>query len=241
MSSVRVEVCVDTVQSLEAAIAGGANRIELCSALALGGLTPSMALAQEAARAPVPVYAMIRPRAGDFIYSAGDVDIMANEIALLKEAGLAGIVIGASRDGDLDAPILKRLLAAAGDMGATLHRVFDLLDNPLKTIDVAVDLGFERILTSGGSVNALEGSHRLREFVAYAGGRISIMAGGGINARNVTEIIARTRVHEIHGSFSTVSRHYAHDVQALGFATTRSLSTTDAGTVRNVCNLINND
>jgi copper homeostasis protein len=198
-----LEVCVDTPAGLAAAIDGGADRIELCSALALQGLTPAPGLMAIAAEAAIPIYPMIRPRHGDFVYDAGDLDAIFRDIDAVRAAGLAGVVIGANRpSGELDADALAMLVAHADGLGVTLHRAFDLTPDPFAALETAIDLGFERILTSGGALNAMAGAGTIARLVEQADGRIAILAGGGVNPRNVAELIARTGVVEVHGSCS---------------------------------------
>ncbi|MBL0372311.1 copper homeostasis protein CutC [Rhizobium sp. KVB221] len=214
-----LEVCVDDVAGLNAAIEGGADRIELCSALALGGLTPSAGLMSVAARSPVPCYAMIRPRAGDFTYTAREIDMMTNDIFFAASAGLAGVVFGASLpDGRLDAETLRTLCDAVGSMPRTLHRAFDLVPDLAEAIDLAVECGFERILTSGRKKTAPEGLDDLAEAVRIAGGRISIMPGAGINLKTIEAILARLDVTEVHSSCSANSAIADPRIVALGFS-----------------------
>ena len=233
-----LEVCVDTPNGLAAAVAGGADRIELCAALALHGLTPSPGLMAQAARAECPVYAMIRPREGDFVYGPLDVDVMKRDIDAVRGAGLAGVVVGANRpSGDLDDDILRMLIAQAAGMGVTLHRAFDLVPDFAVALETAIDLGFERILTSGGERSAPAGAARLAELVAQAAGRLSIMAGGGLNADNVADLIARTGVREVHGSCSGpatggLGAGHADRAGALGFLPAPPRDTVEASVAR---------
>lgn len=197
-----LEVCVDTVAGLDAAIAGGADRIEMCSALALGGLTPSAGLMAEAASRGVPVMAMIRPRAGDFVWSEAEVAVMERDIAAARAAGLAGVVLGASvADGRLDGPVLRRLVAASQGMDLTLHRCFDLVPDKHEALEAAVKLGFPRVLTSGGAMTAEGGASMIAGLVRRAAGRLAIMPGAGVSARNAGALIA-LGVSELHGSCS---------------------------------------
>lgn len=197
-----VEVCVDCVSALEAAVTGGCDRIELCSALALGGLTPSAGLIAEAARIGVPVMAMIRPRAGDFVWSEAEIRQMETDIAFVRAAGLAGVVLGACLpDGRLDVPVLGRLTVAASGLDTTLHRAFDLVPDFDTALEQAIDLGFRRILTSGGKASALEGADRIGALVKRAAGRITIMPGAGVTAGNVSRLLALGAT-EVHGSCS---------------------------------------
>ncbi|MGA1831790.1 copper homeostasis protein CutC [Rhizobium wenxiniae] len=198
---VLLEVCVDSAEGLEAAVAGGAQRIELCSALDVGGLTPSKGLMALAAKMPVPVYVMIRPRAGDFIFDAASRDVMLADIDAARESGLAGVVLGASLpDGRLDVDLLALLAERSRGMGRTLHRAFDLVPDADEALEQAIGLGFERILTSGLAVGAPDGMALLRHLSDRSAGRIAIMAGSGVTPANAAHIIAGTGVAEIHAS-----------------------------------------
>ncbi len=231
MTAIRLEVCVEDATGLAAAIAAGADRIELCSALALGGLTPSPGLMAMAAKAPIPVYAMIRPRAGSFVFSAEDVAQMLADIAAVKAAGLAGVVLGAnSADGRLDADVLRDLRDAARPLGATLHRAFDLVPDPVQALETAIALGFDRILTSGGARTAPEGIETLTLVAERAAGRIGIMPGSGISAESVGALLQRFPFAEVHASCSS-SIAEAPEAVAFGFAAAERRFT-DADKVR---------
>ncbi len=198
-----LEVCVDTLAGLAAAVEGGADRIELCLALGLGGLTPSAGLIAEAAGCGVPVMVMIRPRAGNFCWSGAELRAMERDIATVRGAGLAGVVLGASLpDGRLDVPALHRLVAAAQGSDLTLHRCFDLAPDMGAALEAAVSLGFRRVLTSGGAATASEGAKQIAALVAQAAGRISVMPGAGVTAAEATVLIG-LGVRELHGSCST--------------------------------------
>lgn len=218
MSAIRLEVCVDNPAGLAAAIAGGADRIELCSALSVGGLTPTAGFMSLAAEAPVPVYAMIRPRSGDFVYSEDELAVMERDINQARYAGLAGVVFGANRaGGELDRDVLMRLSQRAEGLGKTLHRAFDLVPDFAAAIEVAIDLGFERILTSGGAKTALEGIETLERIFEMAAGRITIMPGSGVAADTISELMIQLRLSEVHASCSRVINFEAGSVRALGF------------------------
>ncbi|MEJ5022119.1 copper homeostasis protein CutC [Ochrobactrum vermis] len=224
--SVLLEVCVDSAGGLRSAIEGGADRIELCSALELGGLTPSQALMELASKAPIPVYAMIRPRAGNFCFSTEDEALMVSDIGNARSAGLAGVVVGASRnDGSLDVAMLERLAAEAKGLGTTLHRAFDLVPDMTAALQQAIALGFERILTSGLSQTAEEGLDRLRMLAEMARGRISIMPGSGINAKNVGRIVDATGATEVHASCRVLLDEKDSRAIAFGFAAEQSYRT----------------
>ena len=214
-----LEICVDTADGLSAAIEGGADRVELCAGLALGGLTPPPSLIALAARAPVPVHAMIRPRDGDFVYSRAEIDQMARDIAAVRDAGLAGLVLGASRtDGALATDVLGEMLAKRGPLQATLHRAFDLTPEPFLALEQALSLGFDRILTSGQATTATGGATLIRDLCRVSSGRIIIMAGAGITADTVGALVRRTGVREVHASATRPGRAHAPSVVALGFA-----------------------
>ncbi len=196
-----LEVCVDTIASAKAAVRGGAGRIELCAALSEGGLTPSAGLMQAAAALPVPVFAMIRPRNGLFDFSSAEMQIMLEDIAAAKAAGLDGVVLGVQdTDGGLHMAHMARLMQAASGLGTTLHRVIDVVPDPLLAIDQAVELGMDRVLTSGGAARATDGLDLIAQMVTRAAGRLSIMPGSGVTAENVTEVLKSTGATEAHAS-----------------------------------------
>lgn len=224
-----LEVCVDDLGGFGEALAGGADRIELCSALALGGLTPSAALVSSAVRAPIPVHILIRPRAGDFNYDASEEAVIATDLRAAVIAGAAGVVIGANRSGArLDIPLLERLVSVAREAGAgrgkpvalTLHRAFDLCADPLEALEAAITLGFDRVLTSGGAQSAVAGRDVLAALVGRARGRIRILAAGGIDPSNVAAILS-AGVDEIHASCQIPLPEADPKVVELGFAQPR--------------------
>ncbi|OAP41435.1 copper homeostasis protein CutC [Sinorhizobium glycinis] len=232
MSAILLEVCVDDAEGLAAAIEGGADRIELCSALAVGGLTPSAGLMALAACAPVPAYAMIRPRPGDFVFHTAELDIMRRDIEAARAAGLAGVVLGASLpDGRLDAPALGELTGHAAGLGLTLHRAFDLVPDFAEAIEIAVDLGFERILTSGGARNAPAAVDTLARLVELAAGRLSIMPGSGVTIDTIGQLLPRLAVTEVHSSCSVRDAAKDRRMVEMGFAPPERRRT-DAATVR---------
>lgn len=213
-----LEICVDTPGDFDLALAAGVDRIELCSALGLGGLTPTPGLIRHAASSPVPVYAMIRPRAGNFCFSNSEVDVMMDEIQHVRDAGLAGVVLGASDGhGALDEPVLSVLCQAAQGLGQTLHRVVDTITDPVTAVLTAQKLGFERILTSGGAPKAIEGQAVIGRMIETASNDIEIMAGSGVLGAVVPDLWA-VGVRSFHGSCSQVldsNGTRAIDVQAL--------------------------
>ncbi|WP_299015694.1 copper homeostasis protein CutC [uncultured Photobacterium sp.] len=200
-----LEVCIDNIESLHFAQQSGATRIELCSSLALGGLTPSFGFMKQAARrANVPVYAMIRPRQGDFLFSDEDIEIMLADIHAARNAGLQGVVIGVlNAQGEVDNDILRSLMKEAQRLGVTFHRAIDQCVNPFAALDNIISAGCERVLTSGLEANALAGIDTIAEMVKFSGERLSIMAGAGVTSDNVAKIIRKTGVKEVHLSGKT--------------------------------------
>jgi copper homeostasis protein len=226
-----LEVCVDSPKGLAAAIEGGAGRIELCSALELGGLTPVAGLMKAATSAPIPVYAMIRPHSGPFIFDAADEDAMMADIDAVRAFDLAGVVIGANRpDGTLDMPLIHRLKKHAAGLGSTLHRAFDLVPDADVALEQAVELGCERILTSGCAPKAMDGLETLKRISAKADGRISIMPGSGVRCGNVAQILRMTGAREVHGSCSSPANIDPRAV-SFGFAAPAT-NQTDVAVVR---------
>lgn len=218
-----LEVCVDDAAGLQAAQTPEVARIELCAALDVGGLTPSVGLMTLAVGSCVPVYAMIRPRIGNFVFDAQEEKQMIADIGAARELGFAGVVLGASLpDGSLDIAMLSRLSAVAGPMGRTLHRAFDLVPDPLEAVDQACFLGFSRILTSGLAVRAEEGVDMLRRIQSHAKGRIEIMAGSGINPHSVVRVVREGGVRAVHASCRGAPVHEPAAVARLGFGDVRS-------------------
>jgi copper homeostasis protein len=227
----KLEVCVDSIDGMLAAESAGADRIELCSALEVGGLTPSAGQMARAAELAVPVHALIRSRAGDFCFSPDEVSAMVVDIRTARTVGLAGVVIGAAApDGRLDHEALARMRDAAGELSVTLHRVFDLLPDFAEGVDAAVALGCNRILTSGGAVGAPEGASAISTICGYARGRIGIMPGAGITSVNVATLLARVNVSEVHSACGRLRRMQARAV-AMEFCHPQRLET-DADEVR---------
>ena len=203
MSRILLEICVDNPAGVRAAAEGGADRIELCSALALGGLSPSPAFAAAAVESGLVVHAMVRPRAGDFVYSGEELALMVSEVDQLVSAGVAGVVVGATReDGSLDRDALARLRDAAAGIDIVLHRAIDLAPDLCAAVDLAASLGFDHVLSSGGARTAPEGAGPLSKMVDVSAGQISIMAGSGVCAENVAELIRATGVQAVHASAS---------------------------------------
>ncbi|BFI96009.1 MAG: copper homeostasis protein CutC [Rhodanobacter sp.] len=197
-----LEIAANSVASALAAQAGGAGRVELCGALELGGLTPSHAsIAMARERLRIPLYVLIRPRAGDFLYDDDECEAMRRDIETCVALGCDGVVLGVlDADGDVDMERCYGLIAAAGHLGVTFHRAFDLVRDPQRALDDVIALGCERVLTSGGQASAMEGAAPIRELIAQAAGRIAIMPGAGVTAANLPMLAAATGAREFHAS-----------------------------------------
>jgi len=203
---VNLEVCLDNVESVDTCLKAGVDRIELCSALALGGLTPAYSSVFYAVKhAKLVSYAMIRPRAGDFCYSASELRMMIEEIKAMASIGVNGIVFGVlTNDLQIDTGAVAEIvkLSKQFNLGTTFHRAFDFISDYKKSIDILVKLGVDRILTSGLADKAPAGAKIIADAVKYADDRISIMAGSGVNFENVSSLIKETGVKEVHCSAS---------------------------------------
>ncbi|WBB70527.1 copper homeostasis protein CutC [Micromonospora sp. WMMD812] len=195
------EICIDSVEGALAAEAAGADRVELCSALFDGGLTPSIGTIETALHRVdrIRVHVIVRPRAGDFIYSPAEVDAMVRDVRAAVAAGAHGVVIGAlTAEGDVDVPTTRKLIEAAGGARITFHRAFDMVRDPFEALEQLVELGVDRVLTSGQEVSVLEGAPLIADLVRRAGDRIIVMPGGGITPRNIARIIEATGATEYH-------------------------------------------
>lgn len=195
-----IEACVDTVHSARAAEGGGADRIELCDNLVEGGTTPSAGMIEECvARLGIPVFVIVRPRGGDFLYTSSEITVMLRDIAHAKTLGAAGIVAGAlERDASISRTAMRELLIAAAPLPVTFHRAFDACRDPRAALEALVELGVSRILTSGQAATALEGATAIAASVEQAAGRIGVIAGGGVDEDNVAELVRVTGVREVH-------------------------------------------
>lgn len=204
---VLLEVCANSIASCIAAEKGGAGRIELCAALGEGGVTPSPGMVMGALDAvSIPVFPIIRPRGGDFLYSDLEVQQMLTDIRYYRDLGVQGFVVGAlSADGRLDQEICRALIQSADGLPVTLHRAFDMSLDLSSSLEVAIDLGFSRILTSGGKQTAEDGISVLKRLVHQAENRIEVMAGSGVCVENARRIAIETGVRELHGSFQSMS------------------------------------
>jgi copper homeostasis protein len=187
-----IEVCAYSLESCVNAQLAGAGRIELCGGLGEGGTTPSaglISLVRE--RVQLPLYVMIRPRGGDFVYEEAELEVMRRDIDLARRLGADGVVLGVLRpDGRVDVAATRRLVERAGPLGVTFHRAFDLTPDPLEALEMVIETGAERILTSGQKPSALQGCKVLSSLTNQAGARLEMMAGGGVNAENTPQLLA---------------------------------------------------
>ena len=196
-----LEICAETLDGVRAARDGGADRVELCAALAVGGVTPSIGVTEAALAIGLPIHVLIRPGAGDFVHDGLLVEAVARDIRAFAKLGVAGIVVGAltvERRLDLDA--LGYWRDAARGIAMTLHRAIDLCVSPVAAVAGATTLGIDRILTSGGARTAMAGAAAIAAMVGAAAGRIEIMAGAGIDPGNVRALVAVTGVPAVHAS-----------------------------------------
>jgi copper homeostasis protein len=197
-----VEVCCFNIESCIAAAAGGADRIELCGSPNEGGTTPSYGLIKQAMQAvSIPIYPIIRPRGGDFLYSKAEAAEIMYDVAACEQLGCPGVVFGALKeDGTLHQSLLMELVKLCGNMDITLHRAFDRTRDAKEALAMAIDIGFKRILTSGRASNVDDGIDTLKELVAIAANEIIIMPGAGVRANNVAHLIEVTKATEVHTS-----------------------------------------
>lgn len=194
------EVCVEGFSGAAAAEAGGGHRIELCAGLIEGGTTPSIGtLSLVLERLSIKTVVLLRPRGGDFLYTDEEFDTMLRDIEVVRDAGAYGIATGVlTFDGQIDAGRFERLIAASGSLSVTCHRAFDMTRDPIEALETLIELGVDRVLTSGQQPSVPEGVELIRELVDRAAERIVIMPGCGIEEGNVREIVEATGVSEVH-------------------------------------------
>ncbi len=199
-----IEICVDNIESALVSQRGGADRIELCSSLSIGGVTPSKGMIEYAvSHLRIPVNVLIRPRGGDFLYTNSEFNVIKSDIFTAKVAGAAGIVIGMlNSDGTVDSCRMKEVMEMCSPMTVTFHRAFDMVKEQFTALEQIIGLGCNRILTSGGSLHATNGSPIISELVQKSANRIIIMPGSGINERNFAELVEATGCREYHLSAS---------------------------------------
>lgn len=201
MKNYILECCADSVQSAVNAEKGGANRIELCSALIIGGLSPSICLFDQVRKhCSLKINALLRPRFGDFCYDSYELEIIKNEIKLFREHGANGVVIGVLKpDGELDMESMKALIETAKDMDVTLHRAFDVAEDPFKVLEQSKELGINTILTSGQKNTAIEGAELIKELVKQSG-NVDILVGSGVSAQVIESLYNKTNATSYHMS-----------------------------------------
>ncbi|MGN6207261.1 copper homeostasis protein CutC [Asticcacaulis sp.] len=236
-----LEVVVDTAAGLRTAVDNGADRVELVAALSEGGLTPSVGLMKLGGECGCPTRAMIRPRAGDFTYTADELHIMHSDIVAAASCGLEGVVLGANlTSGALDEAALKSLVmhAKAHGLAVAMHRGFDLVPDPLEALEIAISLGIDTILTSGGGQTAAEGVEGLAALVKQAAGRIEILAGKGITAENVGPILD-AGIAAIHASCNAPIPPHDSRAFALGYVSA-NMRDTDAQSVAHLKSILTN-
>lgn len=194
------EICATNLSSVLAAERAGAHRIELCAALDVGGLTPSIGLIRAAVAAVrIPVYVLIRPREGDFCYPPAELALMLDDIRACRAAGAQGVVVGASyHDGRLQLPQMAALREAAGDLDVTCHRAFDFTPDPFQALEELANLGIRRVLSSGQSETAYAGRFLLQQLIKQAANRVIVMPGAGITAANIRTITEVSGAREFH-------------------------------------------
>ena len=220
-----IEICANSAFSCREAAAGGAARVELCAGIPEGGTTPSSGEIKTAQRvAPsIDINVIIRPRGGDFLYTSFEIESMLYDIEMCRSLGVHGVVFGClTRDGSLDIPLMKTLKDAAGDLSVTCHRAFDVCSEPFTALEELIDLGFDRILTSGQQQNAVLGIPLISRLVKQAADRIIIMPGCGVRAENIAMIEEQTGAKEFHTSARSIvysKMEYRNQAVSMGTST----------------------
>lgn len=245
---ISLEVCANSITSALAAQEGGAVRVELCGNLEAGGTTPSPGQISVARKLlNIKLYVLIRPRGADFLYTDAEFETMLEDVRYCIAAGCDGIVTGILKaDGTVDKERCTQLirLAKQAGLGATFHRAFDMCNNQAQALEEIIDMGFERILTSGGKSTAVEGSGTIAELVKQANGRITIMAGSGITEINVADLVLFTGVTEVHGTLmgrikSKMKYNNDHIIMGSNTGDEYAIDVTSANRVRAVLNAVN--
>ncbi|RWS11687.1 copper homeostasis protein cutC-like protein [Dinothrombium tinctorium] len=241
-----LEICVDSIESAKAAIEGGAHRLELCAALAVGGLTPSLAFVRsvkshvKSSGKSVELYAMIRPRDGDFCYSDDELVVMSEEIESFKNSKLVdGFVFGLlTVDGSIDCEKCAILLKHASPLSVTFHRAFDICKHPFQCLETVISLGFKRILTSGQCATAEFGAPLITKLIQRACGRIVVMPGAGITVENLHSIASVTKAKEFHASASKLKRSsstFSNDLMQAQFEKRKVTDMSLVKSLREIC------
>lgn len=240
---IKVEVCVDSVESAIAAEKGGADRVELCDNLMEGGTTPSFASIEIAKKKlSIGLHVIIRPRGGDFLYSELEFEIMKRDIEIAKQIGVDGVVIGLlTKNGEVDILKTKELIQLARPLSVTFHRAFDVTKDANQALIKLINLGIDRVLTSGQEATAFEGLDKISELVELAGDKITIIACGSLNERNIQNFVEKTKVKEVHltGFTEVESKMQYRNERVFMGGTLRppefSRSVTSSQTINKVC------
>lgn len=202
-----IEICANSAQSCVEAEAGGATRVELCAAIPEGGTTPSYGEIRMAQKmtSTIHINVIIRPRGGDFLYTPAEVESMLYDLDMAKQLNVHGVVFGClTKEGDIDVPLMRKLIDASGTLSVTCHRAFDVCRDPFVALEQLIELGCDRILTSGQQPDAVRGIPLIRELVQRADGRIIIMPGAGVRSTNIARIEAETGAKEFHTSARSI-------------------------------------
>ncbi len=202
-----IEICANSAQSCVEAEAGGAKRVELCAGIPEGGTTPSYGEIRMAQRltSKIDINVIIRPRGGDFLYTEAEIGSMLLDIELCKQLGVHGVVFGClTKEGDIDVPLMRRLIETAAPLSVTCHRAFDVCRDPFRAMEELIDLGCDRILTSGQQSDAVKGIPMIKQLVERADDRIIIMPGCGVREENIALIEQETGAKEFHTSARSV-------------------------------------
>ncbi len=225
-SNVLIEIAAFTPGSAIVAATAGADRIELCSGYAEGGLSPSTGtILYVREKVNIPVFVMIRPRVGDFVYDDAEKEIILRDIEFCKSAGINGIVTGAlDVSGNVDKSFMMQVVDTAGELPVTFHRAFDLSGNLQQALIDLIDCGLTRVLTAGGKNSVPDGLETIRSLIKTAGNQIIILPGGGINASNVKKIVTSTGLREIHCSGKELIRSRMQPKPGISLATSGEVS-----------------
>ena len=242
-----LECCVDSFESAINAFNGGADRLELCGNLSIGGTTPSLYLFEEIRNnCNIKIHALIRPRFGDFLYTIHEKNIMKKEIESFRKAGAEGVVIGAlTKEGELDVEMMKELIDSAGDMKVVMHRAFDVCKNPFETLEKAITLGIDTILTSGQQSNCLKGIELIKELSLTLGNEIKIMAGAGVTSNVIEKFLDETNVKCFHMSAKKIlesEMEFRNPNVNMGISSLSEYEIwrTDEEEIRRACNILKN-
>lgn len=212
-----LEIAVHSFQSALAAQQGGADRIELCTALQTGGLSPDPGLLHLVMESiALPVHVLIRPRLGDFVYDAYEFKTMLRLVEICRDSEVDGVVIGCLKtNGEIDSEQIRKIKNVSGDLDLTFHRAIDVCTNLFRALELLSDVGFDRVLTSGQALTAWKGREVIKKMVRHiAGSQLTIMPGAGVNASNIAQILLETECHEIHGSAK--AEYDLSDIDSIG-------------------------